>query len=74
MIITRLTTKHQTTVPIAVRKVLGVAAGDSVVFEMEDDRVTLRKATPLDVEYSRSLVDTQSEWTSDNDEEAYKNL
>ncbi len=75
MILTRLTEKHQTTIPLAVRKLLGLTKGDSVVFEIEDDnRVTLRKASQLDFEYLKAVQETLCEWTSENDEEAYKTL
>ena len=42
--ITRLTTKHQTTIPLEVRRVLGLEAGDRVEFRVEGATVTLRKA------------------------------
>jgi AbrB family looped-hinge helix DNA binding protein len=42
--VTRLTTKHQTTIPLEVRRVLGLAAGDRVEFQVEGTMVTLRRA------------------------------
>ena len=33
--VTRLTTKHQTTIPLEVRRVLGLEAGDQVEFQVE---------------------------------------
>ena len=70
----KLTSKYQTTIPQEVRKLLLLKKGDEVVFEIEDGRVVLRKATPLDLEYLSSIESTLSEWNSDHDEEAYKNL
>jgi antitoxin PrlF len=70
----KLTSKHQTTIPREVRELLLLKKGDEVVFEIEDGRVVIRKATPLDLEYLSSVESTLSEWSSDNDEEAYKDL
>jgi bifunctional DNA-binding transcriptional regulator/antitoxin component of YhaV-PrlF toxin-antitoxin module len=51
-----------------------VGAGDSVAFIVEDDRVWLRRAEPLDREFARALTDTLDEWLSPADEEAYRGL
>jgi AbrB family looped-hinge helix DNA binding protein len=47
--VTRLTTKHQSTIPVEVRRALGLWAGDQVEFSVEGSIVTLRKggATPV---------------------------
>lgn len=70
----KLTSKYQTTIPQEVRELLLLKKGDEVVFEIEDGQVVIRKATPLDIEYLSSVESTLSEWSSENDEEAYKNL
>ncbi|MFP7756219.1 AbrB/MazE/SpoVT family DNA-binding domain-containing protein [Thermodesulfobacteriota bacterium B35] len=71
----KLTTKSQATIPSRIRDVLGVRPGDSIVFEVgEDKKVFIRKATPVDFEFLRALEGTLSEWSSDNDEEAYRDL
>ncbi|MGH6912620.1 MAG: AbrB/MazE/SpoVT family DNA-binding domain-containing protein, partial [Geminicoccales bacterium] len=44
--VSRLTTKYQTTIPLEVRRALGLEAGDRVEFSVEGTVVTLRKATP----------------------------
>ena len=72
--ISKLTKKYQATVPAPVRKKLNLDAGDVVAFEIEDDIVKLRKARPIDVEFSNALVPTLCEWESQNDEEAYNDL
>jgi hypothetical protein len=50
--------------------------GDSVTFELAPDKkVFVRKATPIDLEFTRALEGTlASEWLSGNDEEAYRDL
>ena len=72
--ISKLTKKYQATVPKAVRKKLKLNAGDVIAFEIDKDIIKLRKATPIDVEFSSALVPTLSEWESQNDEEAYNDL
>jgi hypothetical protein len=70
----KLTSKYQTTIPKEVREFLLLRKGDEVIFEIENGQVVIRKATPLDLEYLSSVESTLSEWNSENDEEAYKNL
>lgn len=70
----RLTKKYQATIPQAVRKALVLAPGDSVVFEVTEDKVTLKKAAGVDWEYLQAVSGTLSEWESDADEEAWSDL
>jgi len=72
--VSKLTKKYQATVPKPVRKKLNLKAGDVIAFEIEDDMVRLRRARPIDIEFSNALVPTLSEWESQNDEEAYNGL
>ena len=72
--ISKLTKKYQATVPKVVRKKLELNAGDVIAFEIEDETNRLRKARPIDIEFSAALVFTLSEWESINDEEAYNDL
>lgn len=76
VITSKLTSKHQATIPASVRDVLDLHAGDSVAFEIiSGGSVRLRKATPFDVEFVRALEGTlASEWLSEADEEAYGGL
>jgi AbrB family looped-hinge helix DNA binding protein len=74
-VISKLTTKSQATIPEKIRKLLGLHPGDSVAFEViENHRVMIRKATPIDFEFAKALAGTLSEWSSQNDEEAYRDL
>ncbi len=72
--ISKLTKKYQATVPESVRKKLKLTAGDTIAFDIENDSIKLRKARPIDVEFSSALIPTLSEWESQNDEEAYNDL
>jgi antitoxin PrlF len=71
----KLTTKGQATVPLAIRKRLNLKPGDTVIFEeSEKGEVRIRRAEPLDLEFLSSLEKTLSEWNSENDEKAYRDL
>ena len=70
----KLTKKYQATVPKSVRKKLELKAGDVIVFDIDNDIIKLRKARPIDIEFSSALVPILSEWESQNDEEAYNDL
>ena len=70
----KLTKKYQATVPEVVRKKLNLNAGDIIAFEIDNDIIKLRKARPIDIEFSNALVPTLNEWTSQHDEEVYNDL
>ena len=70
----RLTSKFQATIPGPIRDKLDLKAGDTISFQLEDDKVVLRKVTPLDLAYLESLETTLSEWNSENDDDAYGDL
>ncbi|MGH9416319.1 MAG: AbrB/MazE/SpoVT family DNA-binding domain-containing protein [Terriglobales bacterium] len=71
----RLTSKSQTTVPLAVRRRLGLKSGDAVLFEeFAGGTVCLRRAEPLDLEYLKAIEGTLSEWNAEHDEQAYGDL
>lgn len=74
MLVSRLTSKGQTTVPAEVRKALKLKTGDFVMFELKNHEAILSKIEPFDVEYHRSLSKNLSEWSSGNDDEAYDDL
>ncbi len=72
--VSRLTSKCQATIPLAIRRKLNLKPGDTVVFEVENDTVTVRRATALDKEYASALEGTLTEWLSKEDDEAYRGL
>ncbi|AZL16311.1 AbrB/MazE/SpoVT family DNA-binding domain-containing protein [Rickettsiales endosymbiont of Stachyamoeba lipophora] len=69
-----VTQKFQATVPLSIRKHLGINSGDKVAYEIIDGKVILSKFRPLDVDFIKSVETTLSEWQSDNDDEAYRDL
>ena len=72
MITSKLGRKAQTTIPQAVRKALGLRAGDELAYAIEDGRAVLTRSDGRSV-----LVNpfaTFSEWNSTADAEAYGRL
>ena len=72
----RVTKKYQATIPAPVRKRLGLKPGDSILFEESKPAgaIVLRRADPIDLEYLEALEGTLSEWNSENDDRAYRDL
>lgn len=73
-IASRLSSKGQVTIPAEIRDQLGLEAGDVVIYELRDEVVVLRRGEPFDVAYHAALSDTLDEWTSPEDEEAFRDL
>ena len=72
--ISKLTTKYQATIPKEIRELLHLHKGDHLRFDVDGDVVTLHRAQPLDLAYLQGVEGTLSEWLSDADEEAYRDL
>lgn len=70
----KLTEKYQATIPLDVRKVLGLKKGDIVAFDIGRGEVRLRRATTVDLAYAQALSGTLSEWDSKADERAFRDL
>lgn len=72
MIHSSITSKAQTTVPQAVRRALGLGSGDQLLWEIDGDRVVIRRARSGDVFVGN--FSTFTEWDSDADREAFRDL
>jgi AbrB family looped-hinge helix DNA binding protein len=70
----KLTSKYQATIPEPVRKLLHLESGDEIAFDIEDDDVRLRKARPVDLAFAQSIEGTLTEWATEADEDAYRDL
>jgi antitoxin PrlF len=71
MITSRLTSKAQTTIPAPVRTALRLKAGDELVYNVEGDRVILRKGDRGSIDDPFATFD---EWFSEADRRAYADL
>ncbi len=74
ILVSKLTTKGQATIPSKVRKFLGVGAGDSVMFTIADDTVTVKRADPLDAGFLKLSNESFSDWNSPDDDDAFRDL
>ncbi len=63
MIVGRITAKAQTTIPRAVRLALGIRPGDEIVYEIDGDRVVMRRVgDPFDKPFA-----SFTEWADELD-------
>lgn len=74
MHVAKITSKGQMTIPKKVRQAAHLKTGDVVAFEVEDDRVLMRKLAPGRDEYLKGVERTLTEWTSPEDEAAWRDL
>lgn len=74
MFTSKITSKGQVTVPKAIRQALKAEAGDVIVYEVQGNTVTLRKARPFDAEWHDALATQLDEWNSPADNEAWNDL
>lgn len=71
MIVSKITSKAQTTVPRSVRAALKLGVGDTIVYAIEGDRVIISKATAPSAD---SPTVGFEEWNSEHDRRAYAGL
>jgi antitoxin PrlF len=76
MILSRITSKAQTTIPGAVRRALGLDSGDRVIWSIDNDgKVTVRRFALVDpADPFVNNFSTFTEWADELDEEAFRDL
>ena len=74
MLASKLSRKGQVTIPKKVRESLRAHPGDWIEYEVQDDVILLRRAEPFDRAFHAALSDTLTEWSSPEDEEAFRDL
>lgn len=71
----KLSHKGQVTVPAEVRKRLQLKAGDTLAWKVQEDgKISVHRIEPVDADYLNALNGALSEWSSAEDDEAYRNL
>jgi AbrB family looped-hinge helix DNA binding protein len=70
----KLSSKGQITLPKEVRQIIGAKAGDTIAYEVEGNVVRLKRLEPFDAAFHAALSSTLSEWATDADEEAFRDL
>ncbi len=73
-VVTKLTAKGQTTIPRQVREVLKVGPGDAVVFTVEGETVTLRRAEKLDPGFLKLATESFTDWNTPEADDAFGDL
>lgn len=74
MKVAKITSKGQITIPAAIRKAAQLKESDMLAFEIEDDHLVVRKITVSVDVYLDGVSGMLDEWTSPEDEKAWKGL
>jgi len=74
MVTSKISVKGQSTIPGEIRKFLGLKAGDTIGFEIVDNRVVIRKLQPLDAAFLRLASESFSDWNAPEADEAFRDL
>jgi len=74
MLVSKVSRKGQVTIPKKVRESLHANAGDLIEYEVQGNVVMIRRAGPFDRAFHGALSDTLTEWSSPEDEEAFRDL
>jgi AbrB family looped-hinge helix DNA binding protein len=72
MLASKLSRKGQVTIPKKVRESLRANPGDLIEYEVQGNLVVMRRAEPFDRNFHAALSDTLTEWSSPEDEEAFR--
>lgn len=70
MIEARVTAKSQITIPLAIRRAMGVREGDKVVWRMEGKDAIMSRQKPDDSPFANPLA-TFTEWADEIDTEDF---
>lgn len=73
-VLSRLSSKSQVTLPKKVCQAAHLQPGDAIVYEVKGEVVTIRKAQPFDAAFHKALSKTMSEWATQEDDEAFRDL
>lgn len=74
MLVSKISSKGQVTIPKKVRQSIRAEPGDTIAYEVRGDVVTMRRIEPLDAAFHAALSQTLTEWATPEDEEAFRDL
>jgi antitoxin PrlF len=74
MLFSKISSKGQITIPKKIREALGARPGDTIAYQLTGQNVTLRRIEPPDLAFHKALSETLDEWTTPEDEEAFRDL
>ncbi|MEK2645272.1 AbrB/MazE/SpoVT family DNA-binding domain-containing protein [Bdellovibrio sp. BCCA] len=61
--------KNQTTIPARVRRALGISKGDTLLWAISGNEVTIRIISKVKVDWTKTSEMSLLEWTPEKDEE-----
>ena len=65
----KISSRGQITIPKTIREAADLREGDVIAFEIEGDRLVVRKVVPGRDEYLHGLGEVMGEWLSPEDED-----
>ena len=74
MKVARISTRGQTTIPKSIREAAGLYVGDTLAFETDGEQVVVRKVFQGRNDAAQDVSEAMNEWTSAQDEEAWRDL
>ncbi len=74
MLVSKISRKGQVTIPKKVRESLRANPGDWIEYEVQGNVVIMRRAEPFDRAFHEALSETLPEWSSPEDEEAFRDM
>ena len=74
MDVARVTAQGRTTIPKRVREAANLNAGDLLLFEVQSDRLVVRKLPAVADAYLQGVSRSLDEWKSPEDEAAWRDL
>jgi bifunctional DNA-binding transcriptional regulator/antitoxin component of YhaV-PrlF toxin-antitoxin module len=69
-----MSSKRRVTIPDLIRERLGAQPADMISYEMEANEMQIKRVEPLDDAFHSALSMTLEEWTTKEDEKAFRNL
>ena len=67
--ISTISSKGQTTVPVAIRRSLDLHPGDAIIYEVKGGKVSIHKAAKIDLEWAKALEQALAEWQDEEDDD-----
>jgi AbrB family looped-hinge helix DNA binding protein len=75
MVVSKLSSKNQITIPREMREGAGLHAGDMVVYEMREAGViAMKRLSTYDAAFHAALSSTLDEWETQADDDAFRDL
>jgi len=70
----RMDCRGRVTIPKRIRESVGIRPGDLLAFERIGKELRVRRVSPDSDEYLHAVGETMSEWSSKEDESAWRDL